>query len=300
MALIPKSQYKGKTTGTRAATAAEKRTLGATTYAPGTRRHTTPSVGAIQIVVTWEYWSKNKKQWITSKNDTWHYRSLKAAIDYISKYMESKGAEPNKNMKGKKYFLSANGYWKDGAFHHYDNADWDNDLTYYSQWILRGDKYLRRVTFEQYKEVSTDWKRDYHDPAPNPWSHTGTVIRGKTTMQVRTYKDEDGAMDTSESMRKARKRAKAQINREYERLQATPLSTIERQIANVERMTSRPTKGEKNMLHWLRKIKATNPTWLQYAANAQTLVEYCVKYLKRETITIQQADEYCEKTAKYI
>lgn len=299
MALVPKSQYKGKVSGKRQATAAEKRTLGATTYASGVRRKSVPSNGPVQIVVTWEYYSKNKKKWVVSKTDTWYYQTLQAAADYISRYMKSKGAKPN-NKQGKEYFISGNGYWKDGAFHRYDNPDWDNDLTLYSQWIMRGGKYMRRVTFEQYKEVSTDWKRDYHDPAPDPWTHTGTVKRGKTTMQVRTYLNENGAMDTSEARRKARSRAKAQLNREYERLQATPLSTIERQIANVEHMTERPTKGEKNMLHWLRKIKATNPTWLQYAANAQTLVDYCVKYLKRETITIQQADEYCEKTAKYI
>lgn len=299
MALVPKSQYTGKITGKRQATPAEKRQLGANTYASGVRHHTLPVHGPIQIVVTWEYWSKKLKKWCVSKNDTWEYQNLKAAIDYICAYMKSKGGQPN-NEKGKEYFLSSNGYWKDGKFHQYANADWDNGITLYSQWILKGGKYLRRVTFEQYAEVSRDWKRDYHDPAPNPWSHTGTIKRGKTTMQIRTYLDENGAMDTSEQRRRARSRAKAELNREYERLQATPLTTVERQIANVERMTDRPTKGEKNMLHWLRKIKATNPTWLQYAANAQTLVEYCVKYLKRETMTIQQADAYCEKTAKFI
>ena len=219
MALVPKSQYKGKISGKRQATAAEKRQLGATTYAPGVRRHTLPVHGPVKIAVVWEYYSKNLKKWCVSKTATWEYQNLQAAIDYICKYMEDRKAEPNRSMKGKKYYLSSNGYWKDGKFHQYDNADWDNGITLYSQWIIKGN-YLRRVTFEQHAEVSREWKRDYHDPAPDPWTHTGTItVTGKdgrvSKRSVRTYKAADPE-DTTQQKKNAHRKEKRAIKREYD------------------------------------------------------------------------------------
>ena len=240
MALIPKSQYKGTVTGKRKPTKAEQRTHGATTYAPGVRRRMVPEHGSIQIVVTWEYYSKNLKKWVQSSSAAWEYKTLQAAMAYILNYVKKIEKKYNIEPTGKKakefylknkfsekdlqeinkFFLSSNGYWKDGSFHHYDNADWDNDVTYQSQWIVRGGKYLRRLTFEQYKEVSTEWKRDYHDPAPNPWSHTGTVTTtgpdGRTSKRsVRTYLGEDEP-DTTLQRKNARSATKRAIQREYD------------------------------------------------------------------------------------
>lgn len=241
MALVPKSQYKGTVTGKRKTTTAEQRTLGATTYAPGVRRHIVPEHGPIQIVVTWEYYSKNLKKWVQSTSATWEYKTLQAAMTYILNnyikkiekkynieptgkkakefYLKNKSSEKDL-QKINKFFLSSNGYWKDGSFHHYDNADWDNGTTYHSQWIVRGGKYLRRLTFEQFKEVSTDWKRDYHDPKPDPWSHTGTVTvtspDGRTSKRsVRTYLGDD-APDTTLQRKNVRSATKRAIQREYD------------------------------------------------------------------------------------
>ena len=242
MALIPKSQYKGPVTGKRKPTKAEQRTHGATTYAPGVRRRMVPEHGPIQIVVTWEYYSKNLKKWVQSSTATWEYKTIQAAIDYVVRHMTAKNGKPSKRMNGKEFFLTANGRWvevkpnpkddkivirkdakgqeKHMKFLPYDNADWDNGVTFYSQWVVEGGKYLRRVTFEQYKEVSTEWKRDYHDPAPNPWSHTGTVTvtgpDGRTSKRsVRTYLGED-APDTTLQRKNARSATKRAIQREYD------------------------------------------------------------------------------------
>lgn len=246
MALVPKSQYKGTVTGKRKATTAEKRTLGATTYAPGVRRRVVPEHGPIQIVVTWEYYSKNLKKWVQSSADTWEYKTLQAAIDYIANVylakLKTKNGKPSKRMNGKEFFLTSNGRWievkpnpkddkivirkdakgqeKHMKFLPYDNADWDNGVTFYSQWVVEGGKYLRRVTFEQYKEVSTDWKRDYHDPKPDPWSHTGTVTittpDGRTSKRsVRTYLGDD-APDTTLQRKNAHSATKRAIQREYD------------------------------------------------------------------------------------
>ena len=241
MALVPKSQYKGTITGKRKATTAEKRTLGATTYAPGVRRRFTPEHGPIQIVVTWEYFSKNLKKWIVSNNVTWEYKSLKAAIDYIIAYTKAKNAQPSSRMHGKPYFLTNNGRWvettkkADGVkvhevkdakgnvrnmeFKPYDNPDWDNGTTLFAEYIVKGN-YLRRVTFEQFKEVSTEWKRDYHDPAPDPWTHTATVTvtgkDGKTSKRtVRTINAADPE-DSTQQKRNARRKEKRAIQREYD------------------------------------------------------------------------------------
>ena len=241
MALVPKNHYKGTVPGKRKPTQAEQRTHGATTYAPGVRRRIVPEHGPIQIVVTWEYYSKNLKKWVQSTSATWEYKTLQAAMAYIlNTYIQKIEKKYNITPTGKKakefylknkssekdlqeinkFFLSSNGYWKDGSFHPYDNADWDNGVTYHSQWIVRGGKYLRRLTFEQFKEVSTDWKRDYHDPAPNPWSHTGTVTvtgpDGRTSKRsVRTYLGDD-APDTTLQRKNARSATKRAIVREYD------------------------------------------------------------------------------------
>ena len=104
MALVPKSQYKGTVTGKRKATTAEQRTLGATTYAPGVRRHIVPEHGPIQIIVTWEYYSKNLKKWVQSTSATWEYKTLQAAMAYILNYVKTKNAEPT-GKKAKEFSL---------------------------------------------------------------------------------------------------------------------------------------------------------------------------------------------------
>ena len=274
----------------------------------------------IQIAVTWEYWNKRNKKWQQAADpQTWNFKNLQAAIDYIPNYARTKGYEPN-NKTGKEFFITANGHYEDKIMkvhkkdengHEYireiatkrfvrnTDSKWDNGITFYAQWINRTGKYLRRITFEQIKEVSTEWARDYHDPAPDQWSHTGTIKRGKSTIEVRTYRAED-TPDASDRKRSNRRRVKTNIEKEYRELQAMPLTKLEQQLANVENMTSRPSKGDKQALHWIRKIKKTNPTWLQYAANAQSLAEYCVKYLKAETLTLSQADAFCKDNAKYV
>ena len=315
MALVRKDQYTGQITGRRKATNKEQRTLGRTTYAPGVRRHVSPE-GDIVIIVTWEYYNKNKKQWLPatfngkSPDGQWNFRSLTAAADYITAYMHRKGAEPN-NKNGKEYFISENGYWKkvkddNGKevykFFQYTNKEWDNGLTLFSQWIIKGKKYMYRITFEQVKEV-TRRPNDYHDQPASPWSHSGTrtITNGQqsSTMTVRTYRGED-PIDHSDKQREARRRERMAINREERELANYPLTALEQQHENLVHMESRKAKGEKVALKWLRKIRKTNPTWLQYAANARSIAEYAVKRLDNEEWTIEQADQFCEKNAKYI
>lgn len=313
MALVPKDQYTGQITGKRKATDKEQRTLGRTTYAPGVRRHISPESDII-IVITWEYYNKNKKQWLPatfngkSPNGQWNFRSLTAAAEYITAYMHRKGAEPN-NEKGKEYFISENGYWKkvkdaNGKevykFFQYANKEWDNGLTLFSQWIIKG-KYMIRITFEQVKEVERK-ANDYHDQPASQWSHSGTrtISNGhqSSTITVRTYRGED-PLDQSEKQRAARRRERMAINREERELANYPLTALEQQHENLVHMKSRKTKGQKVALKWLRKIRKTNPTWLQYAANKESIARYAVKRLDNEQWTIEQADQFCEKNAKF-
>ena len=348
MALIPKSEYRGQITGKREMTEQEKRRYGKTTYAPGVRRKVA-SDGKVVILVTWEYKAPNAKKWEPaefngkSPDGQWNFKSITAAAEYITKYMNKKGAKPN-NKQGKEYFVSYNGYWVKGEivnprtnrkeetwiFKLYDNPQWDNGATLFSQWIIEGKRYLYRITFEQIKEVVFTG-RDYHDPEPNPWTHQGTrtsttpatsyyrdEMKGKvriidtinkvfvpqraSSYSVRTYRGED-PHDTTEQQRRARKKFKATIEKEYRSLSdhvKYPLTQLEQQMEKEEHELYRPTKGDKTAWKWLRKIRKTNPTWLQYAANARSLAEYCVKYLKQETMNISQADKFCEQKAKYI
>ncbi len=161
---------------------------------------------------------------------------------------------------------------------------------------------MYRITFEQIKEV-TRKPNDYHDQPASPWSHSGTrtITNGQqsSTMTVRTYRGED-PLDQSDKQRAARRRERMAINREERELASYPLTALEQQHENLVHMESRKAKGEKVALKWLRKIRKTNPTWLQYAANAQSLAEYAVKRLDNEEWTIEQADQFCEKNAKYI
>ena len=228
MALIPKSQYKGKTIGRRAATLTEQVKCGKTTFAQNSG-HKVKAEGPVTIVFTQEYYHLRTRTWklCTQRNNPnalckyqWNFRNLQTAIDYITEFMHKvQNAEPANKSK-KEYFLTNNGYWKDNTFHQYDNPNWDNGLTFFSQWIVKGGKYLRRYTFEQYKDL-TFQPYDYHDPKPSPWSHNDTIVRrdpgtGKTyRTYVRTYLGADEE-DTTFQRNQAYWRQKRTIQREYD------------------------------------------------------------------------------------
>lgn len=235
MALVPKLTYKGKTADRRSATLTEQGRYGKTTFAKNSGHKVMPE-GNVIIVFTQEYWHPRLRAWkpclqrnsqaakgsmpVPCRNQ-WNFRTLKAAIDYITGFMHKiPNAEPAGKDKKKEYFLSENGYWKDNAFHQYDNPNWDNGWTFFSQWIVKGGKYLRRFTFEQYKDL-TFQPYDYHDPKPSPWSHNDTIVRhdpgtGKTyRTHVRTIKGDD-TPDTTQQRLQAYRREKKTIQREYD------------------------------------------------------------------------------------
>ena len=76
-----------------------------------------------------------------------------------------------------------------------------------------------------------------------------------------------------------------------------PANELELSEKRFEAMDERAaTKGDKTALKWLRSLKKSRPSWLQ-APNAESLVLYCVKYLKQEVMTISEANNFCKRNA---
>jgi len=241
MALVPLSQYTGTASGRRQATPKERKTLSRPRYAQnavrsdaGTAIINDITADSIIIVVTWEIYNRLQRQWqpltINDKSidKQWVFRSMSAAIKYVTEYMHKRNnAEPT----GKKeYYITDKGYWQKTEqvengkkttkwiFRQYDNPQWDNGYTFFSQWIIKGKAFVR-VTFEQNKPVKIA-RRDYHDPEPEEWSHdsriTKTDQRGqKSSYIARTYKATD-TPDTKQQKQQAKRKEKRQIARLYD------------------------------------------------------------------------------------
>lgn len=235
MALVARSTYNGNTAGRRKATAAEQRAYGKTTYAKKSGHKASPDAGIV-IIFTIEYYHPNKREWRPCtrtiqpiKKDEqpkverciwqWNFYSINAAIAYVLKYMHNTPNAVPANKKGLEYFLTENGYWKEGKFHQYDNPDWDNGITFFSQWIIKGGKYLKRYTFEQFKDLEFQ-KHDYHDPKPETYSRYADINHKDKddkvhTMRVRTIYGED-APDTTLQRLNAYRREKKAVQIEYD------------------------------------------------------------------------------------
>ena len=88
-----------------------------------------------------------------------------------------------------------------------------------------------------------------------------------------------------------------EIEKLYQEYMKMPANELELAQKRFEAMDERAaSKGEKTALKWLRSLKKSRPAWLQ-APNAESLVLYCVKYLKQEVMTISEANNFCKNNA---
>lgn len=118
---------------------------------------------------------------------------------------------------------------------------------------------------------------------------------GNSVVQVRSIAQDD--QYTPEFRGKKINWDRIQIQKEYEEYLRMPANELELSLKRLEAMDERAaTKGDKIALKWLRSIKKSRPSWLQ-APNAESLVLYCVKYIKQEIMNISEANNFCKRNA---
>ena len=118
---------------------------------------------------------------------------------------------------------------------------------------------------------------------------------GKTVVQVRSIAQDDTY--TPEFRGKKINWDRIEIEKLYKEYMQMPANELELSQKRFEAMDERAaTKGDKTALKWLRSLKKSRPSWLQ-APNAESLVLYCVKYLKQEIMTISEANNFCKRNA---
>ena len=234
MALIPINQYKGKIKGRRTATAQEQRRFQAPLWQRSSEKEKEEANKKIRISVLWEVYNNRTKSWyIAEFNDQpalyeWKFNSLKDAMSYIPYYMRKKGAESNykkvvEKANGEKIyieldyrFVDNSDWYKEGKQIYSNDPKWFTNEIYTSQWIIKGKNFYR-ITFKQrISAVYTD-NDDYHNPAPNPWSHNDNIKwveeNGKRhERSVRTYYGDDKP-DTTYERQQAYRREKRNIQR---------------------------------------------------------------------------------------
>ena len=128
---------------------------------------------------------------------------------------------------------------------------------------------------------------------PETWRPTKKL--GKSVVQVRSIAQDD--QYTPEFRGKKINWDRIQIQKEYEEYMRMPAKELELSLKRLEAMDERAaSKGDKIALKWLRSLKKSRPSWLQ-APNAESLVLYCVKYLKQEVMTISEANNFCKRNA---
>ena len=211
MALIPKSQYKGTTKG---------RTIITQEKIVDTPFWTYSNKTVIRVQRHW--WSKYEKKWVETYNQTWEFKDVKSAIQYIQQYMLKKGYSPTYNIQESREVKMPDGTIKtiSSTRHHTFVKNNKDQLCYYSRWTKKENKYLIQHTFLQLKTEPRQY-RDYHDPKPSPWSHNDTIVRrdpgtGKTyNTHVRTYLGADEE-DTTLQRNQSYWRQKRAIQREYD------------------------------------------------------------------------------------
>ena len=217
-----------------------------------------------------------------SPDATWSFRSIKAAADYIEKYMDKKGAVPNvekgkeywTDSKGKQhrrfYTMTANGKYietvrkvrytdqngqeavrevTDKKFVPRSDNGWDNGPTFVSEWKITGKQFII-IRFEQIKEVERQ-RRDYHDPLPDPWTHQGTrtgVIPGTSYYEDRMQGKVRIIDTTHKTIIPAR--ATSHSVRTY-RDEDTPDTTLQRQLARKSTRRSIEREHDDQLMHQL-------------------------------------------------
>ena len=140
------------------------------------------------------------------------------------------------------------------------------------------------VFYNQAKKV----KGDYSDYKPTK------TLNGKP-VEVRSIAQDDEY--TPEFRGKKINWDRIEIEKLYQEYMKMPANELELSQKRFEAMDERAaSKGDKTALKWLRSIKKSRPAWLQ-APNAESLVLYCVKYLKQEVMTISEANNFCKNNA---
>ena len=125
------------------------------------------------------------------------------------------------------------------------------------------------------------------------WKPTKKV--GNTFIQVRSIAQDD--QYTPEFRGKKINWDRIEIEKLYKEYMQMPANELELSQKRLEAKDERAaTKGDKTALKWLRSLKKSRPSWLQ-APNSESLVLYCVKYLKQEVMTISEANNFCKNNA---
>lgn len=132
-------------------------------------------------------------------------------------------------------------------------------------------------------------------PVEDPETWRPVKKAGKSYIQVRSIAQDDTY--TPEFRGKKINWDRIKIEQLYKEYMQMPANELELAQKRFEAMDERAaTKGDKTALKWLRTLKKSRPSWLQ-APNAESLVLYCVKYLKQEVITISEANNFCKRNA---
>ena len=132
-------------------------------------------------------------------------------------------------------------------------------------------------------------------PVEDPETWRPVKKAGKSYIQVRSIAQDDTY--TPEFRGKKINWDRIEIEQLYKEYMQMPANELELSKKRFEAMDERAaTKGDKTALKWLRSLKKSRPSWLQ-APNAESLVLYCVKYLKQEVMTISEANNFCKRNA---
>ena len=120
---------------------------------------------------------------------------------------------------------------------------------------------------------------------------------GKSLIQVRSIAQDDNY--TPEWKGKQIPWDKILLNKDYAELLSWGESETEMTRKALENFEQRAmTAPDKKAIKWLRQINKTKPNWIK-AANARTLVDYCIKRIKLDNWTPLQCTNYCKKWAYY-